>query len=422
MTSESIGASRRAIPLAATIALVATLGGIYIVSQFLRNSIGVIAPDLAAELALSAGEIGLLSSVFFFAFAGAQIPLGVALDRYGPKRCMLFCAAIAVGGALVFAFAHAPWLLIAARALMGVGSSCYLMAPLALYARRYPPDRFSMLVGIQLGLGSVGTLLATAPLAFSAAAIGWRMTFIGVAAAVLLAGFLVGIVVREDERSELHHQETLRESLTGIVDALRTPSIVPLFLMQLAAYSSFVLIVGLWGGPYLTHIYGFGLAERGQVLFLAASAQIVGAMLWGSSDRLFGNYKTPVLLGAGLTGLALATIAVLGDAALALLVVCFVAVGLFSAYTSVLIAHGKSLFTPRLVGRGMTLLNMGTMGGVFLTQTVTGFVIDLFPAANGAYPIAAYRWVFALQVVLLIGAVAAYLRARDPRRELVAEV
>ncbi len=417
MTINDAGVSRPAIPLAASVALVTTLGSIYMVSQFLRNSIGVIAPNLAAELSMSASEIGLLSSTFFFAFAAAQIPLGIALDRYGPRACMLVCSAIAVAGTIIFALAEQPWALIAARVLMGLGSSCYLMAPLALYARRYAPDRFSMLVGLQLGLGSVGTLLATAPLALSATAIGWRATFMVVAALVALAGILVAVVVRADTTREPHHDETFRESIAGIADALRTPSILPLFLMQLAAYSSFVLIVGLWGGPYLTHIYGYDLPSRGEILFLAAGAQIIGAMAWGPADRLFGNYKTPVFIGTLLTASSLAALAIFGAMPVLWLIVCFVGVGFSSAYTSVLIAHGKSLFPPRLVGRGMTLLNMGTMGGVFFTQSISGFVIDLFPAVNGAYPLTAYRIVFAIQVLFLIVAGLAYLRARDPRRQ-----
>ena len=99
---------KSAIPLSATIILVATLGGIYVVSQFLRNSVGVIAPDLARELELSAAEIGVLSSTFFFSFAAAQIPLGVALDRYGPKLCMLVCAGIAAAGARAVRARHQP--------------------------------------------------------------------------------------------------------------------------------------------------------------------------------------------------------------------------------------------------------------------------------------------------------------------------
>jgi MFS family permease len=257
MTSPSGAATRPAIPFAATAILVGTLGTIYIVSQFLRNSVGVIAPNLANELSLSAAEIGLLSSTFFFAFAAAQIPLGIGLDRYGPKICMLVCAAIAIAGAVLFAVAVSPALLIAARILMGVGSCCYLMAPLAVYARRYPPERFGTLVGIQLGVGSIGTLLATAPLAWSVSFVGWRYTFVGVAALMLLAGLLVALVVREDEPAphDTGRHETLRESIAGTLQALRTPSVGRLFLVHLCAYSSFVLVVGLWGGPYLTHIY-----------------------------------------------------------------------------------------------------------------------------------------------------------------------
>src|SRR5215470_1533788 len=87
----------------AAVALVATLVAIYIVSQFLRNSIGVIAPNLAVELGLSAVEIGLLSSTFFFTFAAVQIPVGMALDRFAPRLCLVVGAAITVVGAIVFA-------------------------------------------------------------------------------------------------------------------------------------------------------------------------------------------------------------------------------------------------------------------------------------------------------------------------------
>jgi MFS family permease len=410
--------AREAIPFMTTVVLVGTLASIYMVTQLLRNSVGVIAPNLATELGLSASEIGLLSSTFFFAFAGVQVPLGIAIDRYGPKTCMLVCAAIAIGGALLFAAAHSPAMLITARVLMGIGSCCYLMAPLTVYARRYSPDRFSTFVGFQVGLGSVGTLLATAPLAFSVGAIGWRASFVGVALLVFLAAVLVALVVRDDHPAQTHaHSETFAESMRGLVEALRTPAMGKLFLMHLSAYSSFVLVVGLWGGPYLTHIYGYDLSQRGEMLFLAAVAQIAAAMVWGSTDRWFDSYKRPVTAGAIGTALALAVVAMVGTLPTPLLALWFVAVGGLSAFTSVMIAHGKSLFAPRLVGRGITLLNMGSMGGVFLSQTVSGFVIDLFPKTGpSSYPLAAYRAVFALQAAFILAACVAYFWAPDPRR------
>jgi MFS family permease len=417
MTTPSESARPLSIPLSATIILVATLGLTYVVSQFLRNSVGVIAPNLASELKLSAGEIGLLSSTFFFAFAAAQIPLGVALDRYGPKACMLACAGIAAGGAVMFAMASSASSLIAARILMGVGSCCYLMAPLALYARRYPPDRFATLVGIQLGVGTLGTLLATAPLAFSTAAIGWRMTFIAVAGLMLLAGLLVGVVVRDDKADRHGTHETIGEAIAGLGEALRIPSVGALFIMQLTSHSSFVLIAGLWGGPYLTHVYGYSLTERGNMLLICVIAQIAGMVLWGQADRFLHSYKLPVLAGALLTAGTLAAGALIGSLPHWALLAFFLGVGLFSAYVSVLIAHGKSLFPPRLVGRGLTLLNLGTMGGGFLSQLVSGYVIDLFPPTDGVYPLAAYQTVFGLQAAFGFAACLVYLRARDPRAE-----
>ena len=206
MTTES-GSARicaRSGPLSAiAIAVVATLGVLYIVSQFLRNSVGVIAPNLAAEIGLTPIEIGLLSSIYFFVFAATQLPLGVALDRFGPKLCMLVSIGFTVLGCVLFALAHDAGGLVAARALLGFGTASFLMAPVALYARWFPPERFSTFAGIQLGLGSLGAIFATAPLAFATASFGWRMTFLG-----------VGVCAAADRRADLadrHRRSARRE-------------------------------------------------------------------------------------------------------------------------------------------------------------------------------------------------------------------
>jgi len=400
----------------AVVSLVGALIAIYLVSQFLRNSIGVIAPDLAKEVGLSAGEIGLLSSAFFLAFAAVQLPLGMAIDRFGPKTCLLVCATITILGCGLFATATSPAGLIVARVLLGLGSCSSFMAPLAIYARRFSPHRFATLTGLQLGLGSFGTLFATAPLAYAAAMFGWRATFLGVGVVTSLIAFLVAAVVDDGpgEGAARSRPESWHESLAGVAAVLRTPSVGHLFLVHLTGYSSFALIAGLWGGPYLTHVYGYGLQARGDFLFVAALAQILGSLAWGLSDRVFGSHKVPVLLGASFTAIALAAIALVGTLPPAMLFVWFATFGFLCAYTPVMIAHGRSLFPAHRVGRGMTVLNMGTMGGVFLVQTVSGLLIDLFPALNGVYPLAAYRLVFGLQAGMVLVSALIYLGARDP--------
>jgi MFS family permease len=192
------------------------------------------------------------------------------------------------------------------------------------------------------------------------------------------------------------------------------------FIMSMVVYSSFALIVGLWGGPYLTHVYGYDLEARGSFLLIPVLAQIIGSLLWGPMDRLAGSHKLPVLVGAGATAAALAYLAIAGTVTPpAALVTWFAAFGFLCAFGVVLIGHGKALFPLHVVGRALTVLNIGSMGGVFLMQIVSGFVIGLFPTApDGAYALDAYRLVFGLQAAFILLGSLVYLGARDraPRR------
>jgi MFS family permease len=185
--------------------------------------------------------------------------------------------------------------------------------------------------------------------------------------------------------------------------------------MNVVVYSSFSMIVGLWGGPYLTHIYGYTLEERGSLLLIPVVAQIIGALIWGPMDRVLGGYKLPVLAGAGGSAAALAYLAVVGTLNPSALIAWFVIFGFLSAFGPLLIAHGRSLFPLHLVGRGLTILNIGSMGGTFLVQLISGIVIELFPTTpDGGYALDAYRAVFGLQAALILLACLGYFGARDP--------
>ena len=197
-----------------------------------------------------------------------------------------------------------------------------------------------------------------------------------------------------------------------MLEVVRMRAFVPLFLMQAVSYSSYVLIVGLWGGPFLTHVYGYGLTTRGELLMLPAISHIVGVVVWGHAQRIVGAYKPLVLTGALATAGALGVLAAVGRLDPVPLAIWLALFGFLPAYIPVLIGHGRSLLPPHLFGRGMTLLNIGTMGGTFVVQLASGALIDLFPAQNGAYPLDAYRLVFAVQALGILAACAAYAAAR----------
>lgn len=400
--------------------LVASLVGIYIISQFFRSSIGVIGPDLAREFSLDAGQLSMLSSLFFLSFAAAQIPLGVAIDRFGPKAAMLTTAGIMIAATLMFSFAENFFVLAFARLLIGIGCCSYLMAPLAIYAERFPAQRFAAMVGIQIGGGSLGMLIATKPLATATAMFGWRASFLAVAAFAVVMTAMVFIFVHESARGRVLRQsrtETLGQAFRGVVQATRVDSFWRLFFMQAATYSAFASILGLWGGPWLSQTYGMSLEERGFYLLIFAVFQIGGLFALGSIDRPFASYKKPATVMA-LLAISLAGLAALVALPVAALGPFFAAYGVALAYSAQLTAHGKSLFPPELMGRGLTLLNTGTIGGVFVQQTLTAWLVEAFGSTmiDGvkSYPPAAYRAVFATIALELIVALFFYLRARDP--------
>ncbi|HEX2554829.1 MAG TPA: MFS transporter [Microvirga sp.] len=397
----------------AVVLIIAALIAIYGISQFLRSSVGVIASDLARELGLSATEIGLLSSAFFFSFAAAQIPVGIAIDRYGPKRTMVTTASLAIAGTVLFAVAPSPGLLIVARILMGLGCSTFFMAPLAIYARRFPPERFALLTSLQMGFANLGTLGATAPLAAAAASIGWRGSFLGVA--VLTAVFLVlVIVVVPGDRLAGQARESWADAVRGVGRAVRVRSFWPVFFAHLTAYSSFATVVGLWAGPWLSDAYGVDLSLRGTLILVGAAAQIAGLFAWGPTDRWARSYRIPVLIGGGATVLLLA-IPALVPLGLGAAVVWLGIFGFVAAFTPILTAHGKALFPRELTGRGITLMNIGAIGGTFLSQSVTGVLVDLVGRApGGGYPPLAYQVVFGALALWLLLSLVFYARAGDP--------
>ena len=211
----------------------------------------------------------------------------------------------------------------------------------------------------------------------------------------------------------------MRESISGLIEVGRTPSLLPVFAMHFAGYSTFVTVLGLWGGPYLAHVHGLDLEHRGNFLLVLAILHVIANFAWGPADRLFLSYKRPVVLGAGATVIALAWLAMVEHPGQAELLVWFVVFGFVASYVPLVTAHGRSLFPAKFVGRGLTLLNLGTMGGVFVLQALTGAVVNLFAAPGGIYPAAAYRAAFAVEAVFLLLATLVYLAARDPAREAV---
>ncbi len=399
-------------PRRRAILLVPTLGLVYTASQFYRSTNAVIAPDLMRELGLSSNAMGLLTGAFFFAFALAQIPVGALLDRYGPRRTNIGLLSVAALGAMVFAASASVAGLVAGRVLLGIGSAGVLMGSIMIFARWFPPDRLATVIGVMVAVGASGIILGTWPLALAVEAIGWRGTFVGAGIVTALLILLLVFAVRDGPpgwQPAGGKPESLPSILRGLPRVWRLPPIRYFLAIQLCTLSSILTILGLWGGPYLADIHGLDAIGRGQVLLAMSIASIAGNLSYGPLDRILDTRKWLVAGGGVISVAVLATLALVSGPPLWLATVLFMALALFGSITIVLQTHSRGLMPDGMAGRGLTILNMSTMLGVALGQTVSGVIVGSFAAVDGAYPEAAYRLVFAYLATVLVLGLATYL-------------
>jgi len=271
----------------------------YFLSQFYRSFLAVLTPVLGAEVGTTAADLSFASGLWFFVFAAMQIPVGWALDRFGPRwttGCLLLIGG--GGGAVVFALATTPAMIAVAMALFGIGGSPVLMASYYIFARMYPQAMFATLAGAMIGFGSAGNLAGSAPLAWAIDAFGWRETMWGLAIAATLVAFSLLLVLRDPPRDEA---EASGEG--SLLTLMLSPSLLLLFPLMLVNYAPAAGIRGLWAGPYLEDVFGMDQAGIGNVTVFMALALAAGSFAYGPLERMVGSKKKVILVANGMGGL-----------------------------------------------------------------------------------------------------------------------
>lgn len=390
----------------------------YVISQFYRSANAVIGPDLMTELRLTPDDLGILTGAFFLTFSVSQLPVGIALDRWGPRRTILTTLAVALVGALAFANGRNLFELSVARVILGFGCAALLIGPLVLFSRWFPADRFAQISGILIAVGNLGVIASTAPLAWFSATFGWRAAFYVTAAITVLLIVMSFFVIRDHpdpQKAKSGAGESLADALRGVGTVIRHPAFPYLFVIIFTAYATFITILGLWGGPFLHDVHGLDSAARGNVMIFMAVGAAAGYFIWGPLDRVFNTRKWLLAAGVGGQVVCLAVIVAIPGLSLLNITILFTLLGILNGCSVMIFAHARSVFPPELVGRSMTTLNIGTMGGAAFQQIVTGYLMTWQTPPGGTPDETAYRIMFGLQAVWLLAALLFYLRTPDAK-------
>src|SRR5688572_558283 len=246
----------------------------YFLSFFFRNVNAVISKDLAGEFSLSSADLGFLTSMYLLAFAAFQLPLGVLLDRYGPRRVVATLLCVAAIGALVFALARDFTTLSIGRAMIGLGVSAGLMGAIKAFTLWFPLNRLALLNGLYLAAGGIGGLSATAPAEALLGPFGWRALFLLLAGMSVAASLLIFVVVPEKELPG--KGTTLRDQIAGFGEIFASLAFWRIALPLVVCHAGYLTLQGLWLGPWLYDVAGQARPAVANYLLVTALAYTVG--------------------------------------------------------------------------------------------------------------------------------------------------
>ena len=384
----------------------------YFLSFFFRNVNAVISKDLALEFELAPSELGFLTSMYLLAFAAIQLPLGVLLDRYGPRRVVaaLFC--VAATGALVFALARDFTMLSLGRALIGLGVSAGLMGAIKAFTLWFPLARLATMNGLYLAAGGIGGLAATAPAEALAGAFGWRALFIGLAALSVGAALSIFFVV--PEKALPGAGQTLRAQISEFRKVFAQAIFWRIALPFVICHAGYLALQGLWLGPWLYDVAGQPRHAVGNYLLVTAAAYAAGSVFFGvASDRLAAA--------GGISRLAMFKLGM----AISVVAFCLLALGFTSGLAAVLVVYGFTAisgalayallppaFPLAMTGRVATASNVLMFGVSFLFQWGIGAVLKLYPVAGGQYSPQGYSTALVTLAVLQLAVLAWLLPLR----------
>jgi MFS family permease len=355
----------------------------YCYEYLLRIAPSVMMQDLMQAYHINATVFGNLAAFYYYAYTPMQLPVGVLMDRYGPRRLLTFaCLSCAIGSYL---FAHAFHIGIAqiGRFLVGFGSAFAFVGVLKLATIWLPPQRFAMIAGLTTSLGMVGGMVGDIYLTALVNQIGWRATVSLSAGAGIVLAIIMYIVIRDNvnERDSSIKKEKrsvdFKEIFVGALQIFKKPQIWLCGVVGCFLYLSLTAFAELWGIPYLKAAHGLSSQQAAVSISMVFLGWTFGGPLTGWISDTMGRRLLPVIIGSiggGLTIAALLYLPFLSLFGINLLLFLF---GLFASAEVIVFAIARESCPANLAASALAIVNMMIMLGGVLFQPLTGYFLDL---------------------------------------------
>ena len=372
----------------------------YFLSYLYRVINVVPAPNLVADIGLEPAELGLLTSTYFITFAAFQLPLGVLLDRFGPRKIESALLLVGASGALTFAYAESMTGLIIGRALIGLGVSACLMAAFKAFVIWFPTRQLPRINGFQMAMGGLGALAGTTPVEIALSFTDWRGVF--KVLAILTLAVAVAIFFIVPERKMEKRDLSLSDQIRGIGLVFKNPTFWRIAPWTTFSQTTYLSIQGLWAGPWLRDVVGMDRTAVAETLMWVAVAMIAGFISLGTvAERLSRGGIPPMTVGACGMFLFMVQLLLLILEPVPWAALVMVLFGFFGTSGILPYAVLSQSFPSHLSGRVNTALNLLVFFAAFSAQWGIGAIIGQWPVnETGGYSPNGYRVAFSFMLGL----------------------
>jgi MFS family permease len=392
-----------------------------------RVAPSVMTEDLMRAFAVGGGALGSLSAFYFYAYAGMQMPVGMLMDRFGPRKLLSGAMTLCLIGSILFALAHSLGIAAIGRAIIGASVACGYVGTMSIAAAWFPARRFSLLIGILQSFGMTGAMVGQAPLSFLVSAYGWRETIIGLGVIGAILAVLIFIVVSEIPRAK--PQPASGQPIRGgaFRDVLSRRDSWACAIIGFTLAAPMLAFAGLWAVPWLIQTQGYTKADAAactSMMFLGWAC--VGPALGIMTEKI--GRRKPILYAGFVMGcLTLATIVYMPNLSPTVLGALFFLNGVSGCTMILSFTCVRETNRPSRMGAGLGFVNMAVVGSGALFQPLLGLILDFGwtgAEENGArlYDAAAYNTAFLILILAYgIGLLACISLRETYCQQIVAE-
>lgn len=402
-----------------------SIASLYFLYDFMQQvAPSVISQPLADSLKVNAATVGIIVGIYFYTYGLLQIPVGILVDRFGPRRPLAIAALVAGIGNFLFAHVHSVVAAEILRVFIGAGAGFSFVTVLKIVSNWFPQKYFATLTGVTNVVGMIGAIFAEGPLGLLTNDFGWRGVSVffgalGIILAVLIFYFVHDFppgkktwTMRAGRKRNLKKIWADVKTMFSSYDAWINAAYACLINITYVGFAD------LWGAQYLKEYYNIGTAEAGGIISFFYVATIPGGLFFGFISDYIRRRKLPMISAALLAVIVMPLIVYVPSMPKSLMILLIFLLGFAGSGNIIAYALGHDIRPPGSAGLSIGFVNTFLIGGSALFQPVIGYVLDFSKSMRtrfnfGGYSLHDYRIALSVIVVTLILTLIAALALKE---------